>query len=219
MSTQVYILGPQFSTFVRSVMLACEEKGISYDYGFQPDGNEIGFKSDDHFALHPFGKIPVLLHGENSVFETASICRYLDEHFPDRPLQPADPTERSQADQWSAAISCYVDQALVRDYLLEFARPKGENGSIRMDKVAEHQPKVIETLQLLEKRLSVRSADQVFFCSAEYSMADAILTPMLDYLSTLPHYGELIANTPLLAAYTVAMQSRTSAKAVLLPLK
>lgn len=212
MSAQVHILGPQFSTFVRSVCLACEEKGISYRYGLKPDGKEVEYKGPSHLALHPFGKIPALLHDDQTVFETASICRYLDAAFPGPALQPEDLAERTNVDQWSAALSCYVDQALVRNYLLEFAFPKGDDGSIRMDKVAEHQPAAIDMLALLEQQLG----DNAFFCGDQYSMADAILTPMIDYLSGLPHAGELFANVPNLTAWIRRMQTRESGKKVLI---
>ncbi len=212
MSAQVHIVGPQFSTFVRSVQLVCEEKGISYRYGFKPDGEEIEFKSPSHLALHPFGKIPALLHNGQVIFETAPICRYLDAAFEGPALQPEDLLARAHVDQWCAALSSYVDQALVRNYLLEFAFPKGEDGSIRMDKVAAHQPAVIEMLTLLEQQL----AGKEYFCGAQYSIADAILTPMLDYLSGLPHAAELMTATPELAAWTQRMQARDSGKQVLI---
>lgn len=212
MSAQVHILGPQFSTFVRSVCLACEEKGISYRYGLKPDGKEVEFKGPSHLALHPFGKIPALLHDDHVIFETTAICRYLDAAFPGPSLQPADPVERAYVDEWSAALSCYVDQALVRNYLLEFAFPKGKDGSIRMDKVAEHQPAVLDMLGLLEHQL----AGKPFICGEQYSMADAILTPMMDYLSGLPHAEELLAATPELKAWTERMQARDSGKQVLI---
>lgn len=212
MSAQVHILGPQFSTFVRSVCLACEEKGISYRYGLKPDGKEVEFKGPSHLALHPFGKIPALLHDDHVIFETTAICRYLDAAFPGPSLQPADPVERAYVDEWSAALSCYVDQALVRNYLLEFAFPKGKDGSIRMDKVAEHQPAVLDMLGLLEHQL----AGKPFICGEQYSMADAILTPMMDYLSGLPHAEELLAATPELKTWTERMQARDSGKQVLI---
>ncbi|BBB31105.1 glutathione S-transferase family protein [Neptunomonas japonica] len=213
MNTQVQILGPQYSTMVRTVMLCCEEKGITYQIGMQIDGNDIQFKESSHLALHPFGKIPVLIHGENHIFETAPICRYLDAAFDGPALQPTDAYQRALVDQWSQAISCYVDQALVRQYLLEFAFPKGDNGSIRLDKVADAQPEVMSTLEQLEKQL----ADQAYICGTQYSIADALLTPMLDYLASLPHADSLFTSGSSLLAYVARMRERPSGKLVLIP--
>ncbi len=38
---QIHIYGPQFSTFVRSVQLCCEEKGVSYTVGTQVNGEQL----------------------------------------------------------------------------------------------------------------------------------------------------------------------------------
>jgi glutathione S-transferase len=69
MSDSVHIFGPQFSTFVRSVQLCCEEKGISSTVGAHIDGQRVEFHGPEHQALHPFGKVPVLLHGERRLID------------------------------------------------------------------------------------------------------------------------------------------------------
>ena len=59
-TNKVHIYGPDFSTFVRSVMLICEELGVTYTTGFSANGKAIEFKSDEHFKLHPYGKLRAL---------------------------------------------------------------------------------------------------------------------------------------------------------------
>lgn len=212
---ELQILGPQFSNFVRSVQLCCEEKGVSYQLGMQLDGNEIAFKSDQHLALHPFGKVPVLKHGERTLIETATICRYIDNAFDGVSLQSDDLYQQALVDQWSHIIAGYIDQALVREYLLEFAFPKGEGGSIRMEKVAEQQPNVINMIRLLDKQI----ADNAFICGEQYTIADALLTPMLDYLEGLPHSAVLLPPESQLHAYLQRMRQRESGKKVLVSIK
>jgi len=215
MSAQVHILGPQFSTFVRTVMLCCEEKGISYSYGNNHEGKEIKLKDEEHLKLHPFGKFPVLIHGDRKIYETAVICRYLDAEFEGPSLQPLDSYNRALVDQWSAAISLYIDKAIVRHFLLEFAFPKGEKGEIRWDKVAEAQPMVIKSLQMLENKLG----DNPFLCGKDYTIADALVSPMLDYLASLPNSAELIKPSSILAAYIERMRNRKSGQKVLVAMK
>ena len=211
MSAQVQILGPAFSTFVRSVMLCCEEKGISYETKFEINGEPLTLNSEARQHYHPFGKIPALLHNDRTVFETASICRYIDATFDGPALQPEDSYGRTQVDQWSRAISQYVDQAIVRRYLLEFAFPTGPDGQIRLDKVAEAEPEVIDRLALLEKLIG----DHAFICGDQYSYADAILTPMLDYLSGTPNAATLLPEDSPLSRYIQRMQARPSGQKVL----
>jgi len=211
MNRSVHILGPQFSSFVRTVQLCCEEKGISYTLGLAPDGQEIGFKSPEHFALHPFGKIPVLIDGDRVLCETASICRYLEAEFEGQALLPEDGYQRALVDQWCALLSLYVDKAIVRDYLLEFVFPKGEGGSVRMDKVAEAQPAVLDMLVLVEKQLGEKS----FLLGEQLTLADLVIAPQLDYLARLPQAAELIKPGSALAAYVERLRQRASGQKVL----
>ena len=119
----LHIFGPAFSTLARSVRLYCEEKGLAYTHGLILDGEQVQLRSPEHLRLHPFGKVPVLLDGEARVFETTSICRYLDAAYPDTSLQPTEPLSRAEVDQWSGALALYIDQVLVRRYLLLVASP------------------------------------------------------------------------------------------------
>ncbi|MBB3102183.1 glutathione S-transferase family protein [Azomonas macrocytogenes] len=207
----LHILGPGFSTFVRSVRLYCEEKLLSYTYGLEINGQTITLRSPEHLALHPFGKIPVLLHGERRIFETATICRYLDEAFPQSSLQPRNLAQRVEVDQWSAALALYVDDRLIRHYLLLLVSPMQPSRPVDREAVIAAEPLVIQTLELLERQVGI----QEFFCGADYSMADAILTPMLDYLQRLPDSAVWLEQRPGLHDYLHRMRLRPSASKVL----
>jgi glutathione S-transferase len=45
-------------------------------------------KAPEYLAINPMGKVPALRHGETIVTETAAICAYLADVFPDRSLAP-----------------------------------------------------------------------------------------------------------------------------------
>lgn len=207
----LHIVGPGFSTFVRSVRLYCEEKSLLYTYGLEHDGYTIALRSAEHLALHPFAKMPVLLHGERRIFETTSICRYLDSAFPQSSLQPQDPVLRAEVDQWSAALAMYVDDRLIRRYLLLIVSPTQPGRPIDPLAVAAAEPAAIQTLNHLEQQLGSRE----FFCGERYSMADAILTPMLDYLQALPNLAAWFGQSPALYGYLRRMRSRPSGRTVL----
>lgn len=206
----VHILGPQFSTFVRSVQLCCEEKSIPYTLGMSINGNAIDLHSSEYLRINPFGKVPILLHGEHQLCETASICRYLDEAFEGYQLQPEAAWERALVDQFSAWLSIYVDEAIVRRYLLEFYFPKGENGTVRKDYIRAAEPEVARMLSLLELQLT----KQPYLVTESFSVADALVAPMLDYLGKLPPAAPLLQKTPHLSAYLKRIQDRPSARNV-----
>lgn len=209
----VHIYGPKFSNFVRTVMLVCEEKQIAYTVGFKVDGSEITFKGEQHLNWHPFGKIPVLLeskpHINLTLAETASICRYLDT---DKQLQPSDSQDYAKHDALCALISIDIDKVLVREYLLEFAFPKGENKSVRFDVIKKVQPKAAATLAIIEKLLNEETA----LTSQKFTIADALLAPMLHYISGLPAGFNLIADYPKVEQYLTDLMTRKSCQKILI---
>ncbi len=210
MTANVKILGPHFSSFARSVMIACEEKGIGYEYGVEYEGEAIKLGDERHRTLHPFAKIPVLLVEGQTIAETGAILRYLDEAFEGAKLQPDTPLARADVDQWGRMISGYIDQAIIRNYLLEFAFPKGEGGSVRMDKVEAAVPDLQYALTTLAEKLG----DHTYLCTNRYSLADILLLPILDYLDTSPG-GSYLQVHPNLVSYLQRLREKSAVKRVL----
>ena len=211
MSSNVHIIGKQFSTFVRSVQLCCEEKGIPYTIGTEFNGKPIDLSSPEYSTLHPFGKIPVLVHGDRQLIETPSICRYLDTAFEGPALQPEDPWQRAQVDQWTAMLALYIDQIIVRRYLLEFVFPKGQDGAVRQDVVTAAEPDLIRVLTLLDNQLAAGT----YLVGDTFTIADAIAAPILDYLAGLPAAKGFLAELSQLPVYLDTLRSRPSAARVL----
>ncbi|SEG05610.1 glutathione S-transferase family protein [Marinobacterium lutimaris] len=208
---KLHIFGPQFSTFVRTVMLCCEEKGIAYTQGMEESGQEIAFKSEQHFAWHPYGKVPVLLVNGSPLFETGAICRYLDSVYDGLELLPGDAWERALVDQASSEIALYHYDALIRDLVLEFYFPKGENGQVDMTAVDAALPAAKASIA----RLTTMLGEQSFIAGAHYTLADAMLLPILDYVAALPVADQLLAGADSLNAYLERMRERDSSKRVL----
>jgi glutathione S-transferase len=211
LNNSVEIYGPNFSNFVRSVMLVCEENKIYYTTGLEINGEKIEYKSDAHYQLHPFGKFPVLVHDELILPETASICRYLQSIFDEDAEGDFSIQQLASIDAFSALISINIDKAIMRDYLLEFAFPKGENGMVRFDKINEAQPEVRKALKAVESELvSGQSLD-----NARLSLADILLAPMLHYLTTLPATYNLLNEFKLVNQYFNRLMKIPSFKKVL----
>ena len=58
-------------------------------------------KTPEYLALNPMGKVPTLCHGDTVVTETAAICTYLAEAFPEAGLAiPADSPFRGDYLRW-----------------------------------------------------------------------------------------------------------------------
>src|ERR1700709_639951 len=61
--------------------MTCAEKSLAYELVPVPYGSE------EHGALHPFRRIPILEVGETVIFETLAATGYVDEAF-DGPSPP-----------------------------------------------------------------------------------------------------------------------------------
>lgn len=57
-------------------------------------------KCPEFLEASPYGKTPVLVHGDVTVFESTLINEYLDECFPTPPLMPPDPAGRIEVRKW-----------------------------------------------------------------------------------------------------------------------
>src|ERR1700726_1966944 len=97
--SKVEIIGFAPSTYVRVVRMVCEEKGIDYELRPLPP------HSPDVVAVHPFGKIPVMRHGDFSLCESKAIATYLDLTFPGPKLIPTEPRQAALTEQWGSLVN------------------------------------------------------------------------------------------------------------------
>jgi len=101
--TEVFVLGFPRSTYVHIVRLILTHKGVSYTFrDLEP---EMG--SASHLALHPFDRVPILQHGDFTVYETSAIATYVDEAFEGPALQPKDVRARARMNQWISSVNSY----------------------------------------------------------------------------------------------------------------
>lgn len=74
-----------------------EEVGAPYETVVLAYGPQM--QSPDYLAINPMGKVPAIRHGTQVVTETAAICAYLAEAFPEAGLGPR-PEERGAYYRW-----------------------------------------------------------------------------------------------------------------------
>src|SRR5579863_930612 len=91
---KVEIFGIPQSSYTRVVRMVCEEKGIDYELKPVPP------HSPEVLAIHPFGKVPVMRHGDLVLCESKAIATYLARAFPGPQLIPAEPRLAAVTEQW-----------------------------------------------------------------------------------------------------------------------
>ncbi|MEA3015088.1 MAG: glutathione S-transferase [Sphingomonadales bacterium] len=70
----------------RVIRWMLEEVGAPYETVLL--GYNQSMKDPDYLAINPMGKVPAIRHGDTVVTETAAICAYLADAFPDAGLAP-----------------------------------------------------------------------------------------------------------------------------------
>jgi len=78
--------------FVERTRLLLEFKNIPYEYTSMKDFNP---RPEWFLQLNPQGKVPVLIHREQAIYESAVINEYLEEVFPSPAALPVSPSRRA----------------------------------------------------------------------------------------------------------------------------
>jgi len=196
----VEILGIPQSTYVRAVRIACEEKGVSYELKpFRPHSPEIS-------AIHPFGKIPAMRHGDFEVCESKAIATYLDLTFSGPRLIPTTAREAALTEKWISLVNTQMDSTLVRTYLFAYIFPKTDDGSPNRQVIETVKPAMDEQLAILDRGLS-RSD---YLAGSAFTFADMNLMPILFWLQKFPEGAAGLAANRNLGAYYERVSARPS---------
>jgi glutathione S-transferase len=205
----VELHGYQYSVYSWIARLALAEKGADYHWvevnPFAPDVPE------SYLALHPFKRVPALVHDGFEIYETGAITRYIDEAFPGPRLQPTDPRHRARANQFLSIIDSYVYWPLVRQVFSHAVfRPRlgRPSDAAEMQKGLAAAPDVLAALERL-------AADAEYLCGAEISLADIHLAPMIGYFALAEEGEALLKRHRKLSHWWATMSARTTYRATM----
>jgi glutathione S-transferase len=190
------------SPYGRAVLATLEEKGARYSLHPVAPGT---FRSEPHISRHPFGRVPVLDHGDYRLYETQAILRYLDRVRPTPPLTPADAALAGRMDQVLAINDWYFFKG-VSDVIgfQRVVRPRVLGLTPDEAACAEAMPRAHQVFDEFGRLLG----DQAYFAGDTVSLADLMLASHLDFLDGLPEWGPLTANHPNLIAWLARMNAR-----------
>lgn len=165
----------------------------------------IGDQPSEWKAVSPFNRVPVLVCGELSIYETAAITRYADEAFGPPSLQPADPLARARMNQIISIVDSYVYVPLVRRVFAHRVYRPAVNQPFDESKIGEGLSAAPRALSALEDL-----AQSPFLISEAPSLADFHLAPMLDYFAAAPEGAALLGQHTRLSQWLERMSTRPS---------
>jgi glutathione S-transferase len=205
--SDVIIYGPPQSTYVRTALMVLIERGVPHR--LEP----VDFRSAAYRALHPFGKVPAMRHGEVQLFETLGIVEYVENAFAGLPLRPNDAAGRGAVMQWVSAIVDHVYPALVRRYLMLYVRSMMSGEPPDRAAIDAALPTVKETLGILDAALAERS----FLAGDRLSIADLFLQPIIHYMNNAPESGEIMKSSDNLRRWFADLETRPSVRETVPP--
>jgi len=196
---ELEIIGGAQSTFVWSVRLGAEEKGVAHVH------REVAPHDAAVTAIHPFGLIPVMRHGAVTLAESRAIAGYIDETFEGPPLFPRERLARAEAEQWVSLVNNVV-QPRLRRYAFAYLFPKTADGSPDRAEIDAALPEVAQALRVLDARLEGRR----YLAGSGFTYADACVLPLLHYSAMLPESAEVLRGCGAAAALLERERERPS---------
>ena len=174
MADPVQLHGYRYSVYNRIARLALLSKNVEHE---TIEVDPFAGVPEAYLKLHPFGRVPVLIHGAFELFETSAITRYVDRAFEGPPLQPERAAALARMDQVIAVIDAYAYWPMVRQVSSHaFFRPSFGEPSSReeVDSGLEASGKVLSFLDRV-------AGEGEVLTGRDLTLADCHLAPMIDY--------------------------------------
>jgi glutathione S-transferase len=199
------VYGPRFSTFVRSVLIALEEKGADYEVQ-EVNILEGAHQTPEHLARHPFGKVPAFSHDGFDLYEGSSILQYVDAVYPGPSLQPTDAKAKARMHQVIGIIDSYAYAAFITHIVIPrvvVPMMGGETDEAAVKAALPQAEKCVNALNDL-------NGGNEFMAGSAFSLADIQLIPVYDYLSQTPEGESLLGNAAGLRGWWGGVKDRDS---------
>lgn len=185
--------------YVQRAAIVLAEKGVV----FTRRDVDLSFKPAWFTALSPLGKTPVLLAGDQALFESAVICEYLEDTHGPR-LHPADALLRARHRAWMEFGSAMLNTIAgfynaADDAALQARRDELEG------RLAQLEPQL--------------AAGGPYFAGPCFSIVDAVFAPVFRYFDAFEQagLGSFMGGLPRVQAWRAALAARPSVRQAVAP--
>ncbi len=145
--------------FSQRCRIVLHEKGMDFDI----KDVDLQDKSDEIAAMNPYGRVPILVERDLTLYESNIINEYIDERFPHPQLMPADPVMRARA------------RLFLHNFESDLFSHLGD--------IVNGTPKVAEKARTLVRdnltQIAPIFTKQKYMLGEEYSMLDVAIAPLL----------------------------------------
>ena len=170
---------------------------VGEPYRTEVMGYGVQLKGPDFLAINPMGKVPALRHRDETVTETAAICAYLADAFPQAGLAPAPGSPlRASYYRWMFFAAGPLEAAII-------------NQAMKVDIPAQMTHAVgYGSLALVTDVIEAAVTGREYLVGGRFSAADVYLGSQIGWGVK---FGTVEAR-PALTAYFDRLQARPAAK-------
>jgi glutathione S-transferase len=165
----IKLYGVRQSRAMRSLW-ALEELGVPYED--VPTHFASDAKKPDFLAINPNGKVPALVDGDVTLFESMAINLYLARKYDTKGLYPKSPADEARAIQWSFWGMTETEGALQQVLLNRMFLPEAQRDEA-LAKAGEE--KLAQPLRVLDGALSGKK----FLLGDSFTIADLNVASVL----------------------------------------
>ena len=175
-----------------------EEIGAPYELA-RLDLSKGDHKKPEYLKINPNGTVPALVDGDLALFESAAICQYLADKFPDKRLAPpAGTPARGRYYQWIHYAMCGLEPPLVTMFMHTVMRPEAQRNPALVE---EARGQLKPVLGVIEQALAGRT----YIVGDEFTTADVMIASTLGWARMM---GLIGTDLPNMTAYLDRMMKR-----------
>ena len=168
----ITVYGRATSSNVQAVLWGLAELGLDFE---QLDYGHVygGLDSPEFRAMTPHGLVPVLRDGDNVIWESCAILRYLGGRYGGAPFWPEDAAARARVDMWAE----WGKTSFCTDFAAPIFWLRVRTSAKDRDKAA-----LARGIAAFEARLDVLQAQLAqhdFVVSDEFTLADIVIGHVL----------------------------------------
>jgi glutathione S-transferase len=163
--------------FGQKVRIALAEKGLTYDL-VQVDNTKGENRHPDFFRLNPFGRVPVLVDEDTTIYDSTIINEYLEDEYPEPPILP--PVGSSALRARARRLEDFADTSFtpqVGQLMAELGKPDAERSAERLQRLNQAVERVLDYLN--------QELAGAQFLASEFSVAEIGFIPRLLVLPNL----------------------------------
>jgi glutathione S-transferase len=191
MSPPLVLVSHALCPYVQRAAIVLAEKGVP----FERRDIDLANKPDWLLKVSPLGKTPVLLVGDEAIFESAVICEYLEDTVLPR-LHPANALQRAQHRSWMEFGSALLN------LIGAFYNAADETALVA--RAADIRVRLAQVEEAL--------GEGTFFAGETFSIVDAVFGPVFRYFDVFDAIGafDFWDGLPKLQRWRQALATRPS---------